>query len=380
MIDFAQMARIADGEEDPITAESQAEAQASRLLELDVATELHKIKVRDIAAARRRQEADADRTPFDSGLLDEILRQPPEPPARIQGAQQWKSNTILVAPNKTGKSTMMTNYAYALITGKPFLNYFPVIQVTGRVAVLNFEVSQQTMARWFDDRSVPLDRVYMASFAGRRNPFNNPDDRKRLRDQIVGYGCETLVVDPFSRAGGGINQDNNSEVEAFLQDLELFARDECGVNDLLLTVHAGWNGERSRGASTLEGWPTDIWNMNRTSFTSPRTFSAFGRGSGYPAPGVLDFDPQTKEYTFMSNEDNGLATASAKFGEATAKALSLVAAQPGITKTELRKAMGIASAEATAAVKYLVDDGQLVIKPGANRAQHYYLQGPDLGV
>ena len=140
---------------------------------------------------------------------------------------------------------------------------------------------------------VPQDDVFVINLRGRRNPMSHPEDRAELAAELKRRGCEVLLVDPFGRAFTGTDQDSNSQVAPYLADLDLFARTEVGASELVLSVHAGWSGERSRGASALEDWPDAIWTMTKDADSGRRFLAAIGRDVDL-AETALDYDIDTR--------------------------------------------------------------------------------------
>ena len=160
---------------------------------------------------------------------------------------------------------------------------------------------------------------------------------------------ECVIVDPFGRAYGGTNQNDSGEVGAFLTDLDRFARSEVGALDLILTTHAGWNAERTRGSSALEDWADSVVTMTRGSGKDEDTryLRAIGRDVHLDED-QLDFDPQTRLLSLAG-------TGSRKDTHKKAKADSLlipvelyVAEHPGVSMTAL-----------TAGIRQQVEDGKL---------------------
>src|SRR4029077_15507798 len=120
--------------------------------------------------------------------------------------------------------------------------------------LLNYEVSGPTVARWASDHGVPVDRFVIVNLRGRRNPLAHPEDRAKLAGILRALSVQSVIVDPFGRAYTGASQNDSGEVGSWLISLDRFVRSEVGARDLILTAHAGWNGERTRGASALEDW------------------------------------------------------------------------------------------------------------------------------
>ena len=82
---------------------------------------------------------------------------------------------------------------------------------------------------------------------------------------------------------------------AFLTDLDRFVRSEVGALDLILTTHAGWNAERTRGSSALEDWADSVVTMTRGSGKDEDTryVRAIGRDVHLDEDQV-HFDPATR--------------------------------------------------------------------------------------
>lgn len=149
-----------------------------------VADETRVLRIRKAAQDRFRAEQEPEQPPFDAGTLVELLGRPADPPMRAEGLIPSDAGTLVVAQRKTGKTTLELNYARSLLTGEDFLGRFPVRPITGTVALLNYEVSGNMIARWADDVGVPRERLYVVNLRGRRNPLTHPGDRQRLAEDL----------------------------------------------------------------------------------------------------------------------------------------------------------------------------------------------------
>ena len=344
----------------------------------DIDREVRRLRIaaeaRRIFAAENRGPED----PFDAGTLAEILARPAQPPMRIEELAPSDASILLVSQRKTGKTTLSGNCTRSLLTGEPFLGRFEVRPLDGDVAVLNFEVSGAQLARWFDDVGVPADRCHLVNLRGRRNPFKHLDDRARLAGLLRSRGVEAVVVDPFGRAFTGSEQNNAGEVSRWLNDLDEFTRSEVGAHDLLLTAHAGWNGERTRGSSALEDWPDAIWTLTRDpegdDTNRRRYFRAEGRDVDLDE-GELTFDPDTRHLAYL---DGGRRQAAAqrKTDDARRQILELLEEHTdGLSGKELKELSGRRDAAFTAARTALVDAGDVLqeVRPGRGGGQLYKL-------
>jgi len=260
--------------------QTRAAAALDEAYEHEVAKEVRRIKIRAEARALLAAERARPAEPFDAGTLDEILDRPPVPEHRIEDLVPWEASTEIVAQRKTGKTTLELNMARSLLTGEDFLGRFGVRPLEGDVAFLNFEVSAGQLGRWAYDIGVPGGRFHQVNLRGRRNPLSDPEDRERLAALLRARGVEAIMVDPFGRAFTGNSQNDAGEVQSFLVGLDLFARTEVGAKDVILSAHAGWNGERTRGSSALEDWADSIIKLRRDKdeeSRGERYLSALGR-------------------------------------------------------------------------------------------------------
>lgn len=262
----------------------------------EVAVEVHRLRVREAARSMFaiEQAAQVASEPFDAGTLAEILARPPEPPMRVEGLIPSDASTLLVAQRKTGKTTLILNWARSLILGQALLGCHDTRPIDGNVGLLNFEVSAATVARWADEHHIPHDRLVVVNLRGRRNPLSHPEDRRRLADYLRLHDVEALAVDPFGRAYQGTSQNDPGEVGKWLVELDQFTRTDVGATDLLLATHAGWNGERTRGSSALEDWADVIITMTRDAEDETQRFiRAIGRDVELEED-RLDFDTETR--------------------------------------------------------------------------------------
>lgn len=180
------------------------------------------------------------------------------------------------------------------------------------------------MARWAHEVGIPPDRLFLVNLRGRRNPLANATDRDRLAGMLREQRVESLIVDPFGRAYSGSSQNDAGEVYGWLVRLDEFVRGQVGARDLVLTTHAGWDGERSRGSSALEDWADVIMTMTRDQDTGDRFLRATGRDVDLEED-RLDFDPATRTLTLAGVGGRKLAAAARRqvdLGEAVVALLN----------------------------------------------------------
>nr|WP_277352082.1 AAA family ATPase [Knoellia sp. DB2414S] len=297
------------------------------------------MKVQRAAKAALEAELVPEAPPFDHGTLRQILERPKPPPMRAPGLVPSEAGVLVVAQRKTGKTTLELNWARCLLTGETFLGRFPVRPIKGKVAILNYEVSGDTLGLWADERGVPADRLHLVNLRGRRNPLSHPGDRERLADILRGEQVEAIIVDPFGRAFTGKSQNDPGEVGAWLVDLDLFARGEVGATDLMLTAHAGWNGERSRGSSALEDWADSILWMTRDQNDDTKRFlRAEGRDVLVDEDQLL-FDESTRTLAMAGTGGRKKARTAEKVHELMPYVRRAAAQVPGGSRADLTRAM-----------------------------------------
>jgi hypothetical protein len=341
--------KLADAEQQKKAGAGAQSADDTEALDQEVAAEVRKLRVREEARRRLAAEKEDATKPFDAGMLEDILARPPEPPFRVEGLLPSEAGMLVVAQRKTGKTTLMLNLARSLLTGQRFLGRFEVRPLSGRIAILNFEVSGPQLARWAHEVGVPQHRLFLVNLRGCRNPLSHPDDRTRVAALLKEQQVECVIVDPFARAYGGTNQNDSGEVGAFLTDLDRFVRSEVGALDLILTTHAGWNAERTRGSSALEDWADSVVTMTRGigKDEDTRYLRAIGRDVHLDED-QLHFDPETR---LLSLTGTGSRKATHKKAKADSMLIPVqlyVAEHPGVSMTDL-----------TAGIRQQVEDRKL---------------------
>ncbi|MCD2142282.1 AAA family ATPase [Rhodococcus pyridinivorans] len=322
-------------------------AKARRVRTRDEATEFEwkvgkladDLSVRQAAQERVRAARLGDAPAMDVARLGEVLERPAEPPYRVAGLIPSDGGTLITAQRKVGKTTFVLNLVHSLITGEQFLDQFEVQPVTGRIALLNFEVSAAQMSRWAAEAGIDHDRLVLVNLRGRRNPLIVPEDRAALTERLRAEEVESVIVDPFGRAFTGTSQNDAGEVTAFLLDLDEFVRAEVGARDLFLTNHAGWNGDRSRGSTALEDWGDSLILLKTDAKSGERYLSALGRDVEIEET-VLHFDGETRHLSLNLAEGNRRKNEVQEHIDALLDPIvEIVTAQPGINTTQIRNAL-----------------------------------------
>ncbi len=348
---------LGSGQEHPRQAAPEPESSG---YEQDVAAELYRLKVRQDARDRFKASERETLPPFDADWLGKMLERDPEPPFRVEGLIPADASTLIVAQRKTGKTTLLLNLARSLLTGQPLLGSLDVQPTTGPVAILNFEVSGHTLARWASDAMVPHDRLMLVNLRGRRNPLGDERDRESLAQLLRQAKVETLIVDPFGRAYSGQSQNDAGEVGPWLVTLDQFAREQVGARDLVLAAHAGWNGERTRGSSALEDWADSVITLTRgTGADDSRYLRAEGRDVLMDED-RLGFDQSSRTLTLTAAGSRQQATGALALDDAKQAVLAWVRKNDGCSGEAMRKGVDARDGLVLQARRELVESGHLI--------------------
>lgn len=263
---------------------------------------------------------------------------------RVEGLWPAGGRVLLAAQYKAGKTTMRDNLVRSLVDGDPFLGEFSVQPVTGRVMVLDLELSQGMMRRWLREQQIQNPgQVAVSSLRGNTAALDLFDDEimgwwaQRLRD----FDVEVLVLDCLRPILDALGLSEDKDAGRFLTKFdELLTR--AGVTDAVVIHHMGHTGDRSRGDSRLRDWPDAEWVMARVDPEdprSPRHFSALGRDVDMPAR-RLDFDEASRRLTSSVAGDLRTERELAVVERLIDRVVAAVEAQPGITTRGLNEAVG----------------------------------------
>ena len=230
--------------------------------------------------------------------LQELINAPEEEDDYlIAGLLERISTATIVASAKTGKTTFIYNLIRSLVDEVAFLDKFQAFPVNGQVGFVNYELSEKQAQRWF--KNVPIRNnsgtVRVWNLRGKTNPFSNPSRKQEFIDEVREANVKVMILDPFSSAGRGRNTLDNDDVKDFFLELEEF-KEAAGIECLIIAVHAGHNGTRARGASTMADHPDCIMTLE-TNGDGVRSFRAVGRDVDVEK-GALEFDESTRLLTY----------------------------------------------------------------------------------
>lgn len=255
-------------------------------------------------------------------------------------------NALLAAQYKTGKTTVIGDYARAFADGRPFLDRFNVNPAGGRLAIWNYELSDSQYRRWLRELGVVnTDAIVVLHLRGFRLPITAPSVEDWIVRWLAEHEVTAWVPDPFARAATGTDENSNTEVGIWLDTLDVI-KDRAGVRDLVLPTHTGraeqeQGQERARGATRLDDWADVRWLLTKDD-TGNRFFRATGR------------DVEVDEELLTYNE----ADRSLRFGggdrgwvkkrDTAQRVLDYINANPGCTASEVANCGGNKQANASA--------------------------------
>jgi hypothetical protein len=231
--------------------------------------------------------------------------------------------------------------------------------------------------------AIRRDRLYLVNLRRRRNPLNHDEDRQRLAGLLRTHNVESLIIDPFGRAYTGKSENDSGEVGAWLADLDRFPRGDAGVSDLILSAHAGWDGERTRGASALEDWADSIITL-AVGKDDGDELTRYLRAEGRDVlveEDRLNYDPQTRPLTMAGVGSRKTAARTRHLTgliPALIEAVNRNPARPATSSVTYSATRTCRSRRATQtkAANLAVEQGLLTLEQGSRGANNYFPSPP----
>jgi hypothetical protein len=338
---------------------------------------VEKLRLEDAARRLFREEQAAPHAvTLPRQTLDVVLSapRPVEAPERISELHRVGYNSTITAQYKTGKTTLGGNLLRSLADGDHFLRRFPVLKPTGRIGLLNYELSESDMLDWLDDQGIAnTDRIAVLNLRG--VPFSLASERNQgelvawCRDMEV----EVLNLDPHRRAFAGFGEENNNDdVNRFTGALDEIKK-AAGVSDLFLYVHTGrgqqeQGNERARGATALDDWADQRWLLTKDAQTQDRYLYVDGRMQFVPEFKLV-YDRDTRHLAY---EDGNRKTASTdRYATQIVNVLEVVGAA-GALVGELEDRLGVTKKGAlSSALRQLITDGLVVQRASGNGKRNW---------
>lgn len=366
---------------------SVEEMQASLITE-GVEKELLRRAIRkaaDIAEAERGWTGPPDDVSW--SLTDALSNPPQRVPHLIDGLCGVKHNVVLTAQYKTGKTAFTLGaIAKALCDGTDFLDHFPV-KAEGGLTVGHWNCEMDP-AEMLDDYARPVgientDNLAVANLRGYSINILSSVGRQWAIQWLRERQVKVWTIDSFARLArmAGVSEKDNDEVMSLLMALDEI-KVEAGVDVIFLITHTGRmeheeGKERARGATAIDDWADARWIM--TKMDKARFLRVEGRGVGMEDTALI-YDPETKRSVLGFGGKTDVAEETAK--DAVVK---IVHEQPGITKTELVKALkgvGISTRASAEPIEEAIEGGFVEVRTEARRgkpAQCHYPAGSSRG-
>lgn len=227
----------------------------------------------------------------------------------IKGFLRKNSIGVMYGASNCGKTWLALDAALSVATGAPFLGTMPTKQCGVFYVIAeggdDFELRATA---WL--RSKQISAPSTSQFVYRPNSYNFSEDsavelvKEHIKEKIGEVGL--IIVDTLSKNFTG-DQDNNSEVSAFINKMERL-RDETGAT-ILVIHHCGHQVGRERGASSLRaGVDTSIQveEVSETPLISKMTCQKQKMGKKFEKL-VIGFDiVRLPEYDTEDEEMTGL--------------------------------------------------------------------------
>ena len=343
---------------------------AEQLEEEEFQRQLRRIKATDRAKAVVAEEQSLARvTELRDRALpwipsDEFLATVEPLEYRIDPLMMVGGRVLLSGSAKAGKSTMTLSLCNSLLSGRPFLDKFPVKPIEGSLVYVNLEMPDPLLGEWVEwhvDESVrPRFRVWNAIAQAALLDTRYEAGLDFLTERIIETGVEILVIDPITMAYSalGIAANDNDAVAPWLNGLNMLKERTGNKLEIILLHHFGHGMDRGRGASVQQGWPDHLWDYL---VSMDRRFLRTRGRSGFMEPSEVLFDPI---YGRVWMDDEPATTTSAKTVSRPSDLLAEIAIAlgdsiDGLIQSELVRAVPGRKSDVLAVLKEAVDAGQI---------------------
>lgn len=299
------------------TTDAAQQSALDRAVERERATQ----EARAIVAEERQLKRFRQPEEFRS-LSDELELPTVEDEWRIDGLLPAGGNLLIAAGFKTGKTTLIQNLVRSLVDREPFLGQFPTVPLDGRVALMNFELTRAQQVRWLSESGIGNSgQVMLAHLRGQSGILTTGTGREWVTQQLRSNEVEFWVVDPLARAASGVDENSNTEMGLFLEQLDEI-KANAGVRELVLVTHTGRttpdSPARARGATRVNDWADVNLTMVKDS-KEVRSFTAEGRDV-LVGKTRLSYDPATRRMAVLGEEELLMEAASGLVAEVVAVA------------------------------------------------------------
>lgn len=329
--------------------------------------------------ARDRLDAE-ERPPFELEgplTLRERLARPREDPRwRVEGWLPAQGRAVFAAQAKAGKTTTVVSLVRSLVDAVPFLGRDAVQQVTGRVLVIDFEMTEHQLDDWYGAAGLlAQERVLVMPMRGQAHGFDLRDEdlRRRWSDLLVENEVEVVIWDCLRPVMDALGLDENHDAGLLLTAFDAMLRD-ANSPEAVIVHHMGHTSERARGDSRIVGWGDANWKLvvdEEAGDHGDRFISAYGRTVDQRET-KLQRDPETGLLSIVGGnrqDARGAAAAAAVVAVLGAAEEPLTA---GAVET-LVMAHGVSRARARDALAQLVALNQVHAEVGERNARLHRL-------
>lgn len=362
-----------------------ADGPLSEASELERMTALYRLRALARDGARRqiaREAAGQQAQPEEKNLAAFLAEKREHITYRIDGLWPSGGRVILAAQYKAGKTTAVGNLIRCLADGSNFLSRYPVMPVTGRIVLLDTEMSLGMLHAWLGAQGIArTEQVSLFPMRGRVSSFDITDEvvREHWTHQLKELNAEIVILDCLAPVltACGLDEGPNTDMGTFLNAFDAMVSD-ANVPEALIVHHMGHAGERSRGASRLRDWPDVEWQLiregqedNSAPADAPRFFKAYGRDVDVPEQ-LLEFEPNMRWLSVNGSDGSRKQVREHRY---LSKITDYVKANPGQSSRMIAEMVGGRKATILANLKELTAAGTLVpvevIKNHANAVLYF---------
>lgn len=198
--------------------------------------------------------------------MSEVLDSPTRPKWLIRDVLEQGVIAMLLGPRGTFKSFIALHWAMTIaIEGNP------VVLISAEGSGLD-----RRLAAWLSRNAPTVKAVNVPLYAlEQRVDFNNDEATAAICADIDSLEAAPvlIVIDTFSKNSGGLDENSNTEVKAFIGRLDVHLRRRYGAT-VLLAHHSGHTEKgRARGASALEADTDAAYVINRSTGSMDVTVS-----------------------------------------------------------------------------------------------------------
>ncbi len=304
----------------------------------------------------------------------------PSSPANCQSSsyavdqlQPKGSKILLAAQAKAGKTTTVINLIRSLADGDVFLGTFQIQPRSGRVCLLDLEMTERQLKWWFKQANIRNpSHVTVQQLRGRVASFNilDPVLRSAWAAKLREFDVSYLVFDNLRPLLDALGLDERSDAGRFLVAFDALVA-EAGISESMIVHHMGHNMNRSRGDSRLRDWPDAEWFLTRDrdqksgeveELSGPRYFKAYGRDVDFPIS-QLAFDECSRQLTVIGGSPAQLKI------DAALRAVYDMVADSATSKTAIESGVRLPRKTVRDAIDKGLADGVLRLVTGARGAQ-----------